>query len=617
MSRFQRYQKKCLAPLFILLLLTASAFAATLPPDIKWETNNDDPPIGDPAALKGGTFITYMEDYPLTFRLYGPNSNDAFASWNRAYTLDFALVSRHPVTDRYIPWMATHWSIQADHRTVYFKLNPEAKWSDGQPVTADDYIFAYEMMGSPYIVDPFNNEYVKTYFESVEKVDDHTLKIVGKKPSWRPLADFNLSPMPRHATKLGPDWVKGTTNTPPLTVGPYRITQMINGQSVTFEKVKDWWGTDKGYFKGMYNVDKIVVRTIPQERVLDYLKNREVDHIYVITARVWTNETNFPTISNGWIHKKRVFVDNPRGLYGIALNLDVPIFQNKDFRKALQYLFNFDLINKNQMANSYFRKVSAFEGTEYENKDLKPYGFDPGKAREHLTRAGYTKRGGDGILVNDKGQRAAFTLIYGSKGLEPHLTIVQQIYKRAGIEMQLKLLEGATSFNRALERKYEAIIISYTGGFYPEPKQYFHSEFKKTTNNNDIWGYGTPETDKLIDIYNFNMDKQARLDAMHKLDAIIQDEAFYIPFWDAPYIRMLYWDQLCWPKFYLPKRTEQITDWQVFWIDPAKKQKLDAAIAANQSLAPDTQVDEDPWNVKAAAGPSGPSVKAGSEVTTK
>lgn len=590
-------------PLFAalaLFLLALGAWAAPLPPGIKWETNTTDPPIGDPAALKGGTFQTSMEDYPLTFRLMGPNSNDSFSAWNRSYTMDFTLTSRHPVTDRHIPWMATDWSVQDDHKTVYYKLDPAARWSDGRPITADDYVFTYQMMSSKEIVDPFYNNYAQTYFERVEAVDPYTLKIVGKRPSWRPLDDYTLWPTARHAVKLGPDWVREANNTPQVAVGPYVLTRADTGKQVVFEKQKHWWGENKGYFRGLYNVDRIVIRVIPSERDLDYFKDGQIDLDLVGTARVWAENTNFPAIRQGWVHKKRVFVDNPVGLYGLAMNLQAPIFQNKDFRKALQYLFDFDTVNQSLMYGAYFRQVSAFMGTEYANPDLKPYGFDPRKAHEHLVKAGYTRRNSEGILVNAKGEPARFTLIYGSKGIETLLTVLQQVYLHFGIDMQLKLLDGATVFNRTLERKYEMTLISYAAGYYPEPYQYFHSDFLKATNNNNVWAFGTPQTDKLIDIYRFNMDKQARLDAMHKLDAIVQDEAFYIPFWTAPYIRMLHWDNLSWPAFILPKRAQSITDWQVFWIDPAKVRQLAAARAAGQPLAPDSIVDVDTWGVKAA-----------------
>ena len=121
----------------------------------------------------------------------GPNSNDAFASWKRAFTQDFTLVKLHPMTDRFVPWLATHWSVQDDNRTVYFRLDPDARWSDGEPITADDYVFAFTMLQSEHIFDPFWASYIPTYYEAVEKLDEHTLKIVGRFPSWRPLRRFD------------------------------------------------------------------------------------------------------------------------------------------------------------------------------------------------------------------------------------------------------------------------------------------------------------------------------------------------------------------------------------------------------------------------------------------
>src|SRR5690606_471235 len=82
--------------------LALSAAPAQLPElsEIEWTTNYDDPPIGDPVnAIRGGTLTDFIDTYPLTFRIVGPNSNDSFASWKRAFTMDFALVVRHPVTE--------------------------------------------------------------------------------------------------------------------------------------------------------------------------------------------------------------------------------------------------------------------------------------------------------------------------------------------------------------------------------------------------------------------------------------------------------------------------------------------------------------------------------------
>lgn len=597
--------------------------AVRLPAGIVWETNNDDPSIGSPRAQRGGTFRFGMDSYPLTFRLMGPNSNDAFAGWNRLFTMYFPLVVRHPVTDRFIPWMATHWSVQDDQRTIYFRLDPDARFSDGERVTADDYVFTWNMMRSPHIVDPFYNRYAELYLEAVDRIDDFTLRVVGTRPSWRPLSDFSfLWPSPSHAINLDENWVRRTNNEPQIAVGPYVVSAMETGQSVTFARVPDWWGDRKRYFQGMWNFDRIHLPVIPIERQLDFLRRGSIDLMIENTARTWNEEYTFPEVRSGWIRRARVFVDVPSGISGLHMNLQAPIFQDKNFRKAMQHLFNFERLNRNLMYSEYFRQTSFFEGTEFANPALQPYEFDPVKAREYLEAAGYrrpdylrdqtilgsvrnairglilTRTDTDDILVNDRGERASFSVIYGSRGLERHLTVMQQEYRRAGVDMRLQLLEPGTAFERGLERKYEMTMTGRTASFYPDPRQYLHTDFKKSTNNNNIWGFGTAEVDELIKVYEESLDPEARLDAMHRIDEIVHEEAFYIPFWMAPYLRLVYWDYLQFPEFYLPKRTEQPMDYMVYWFDSKKQAALAEDMRAGRAYPVDDDVDKDFYDIR-------------------
>lgn len=566
---------------------------------IEWVTNLDDPPIGDPAAKKGGTFYTSMTAYPLTLRVVGPNANDAFAGWKRANSMGFKLVIRHPTTDDYIPWMATHWSVQSDGRTIYYKLDKDARWSDDKPLTAADYVHTWHMMQSENIVDPFFNQYARDYYEEVVAVEPYVLKVVGKFESWRPLDMFDIWATPQHAVTLEEGFPERYNNVVVPVQGAYVLTEQVVGQYVEFERLEDWWGRDKHYMQGMFNVDRIHIRVIDDnDRAFDFFKKGELSYYTVNTAKSWAEEMEFDAIKKGWVHRKRLFVDYPHGVYGFAMNMERHIFQNKDFRKAVQYLFNFDQINEKLMYSAYYRQVSAFTGTEYENHDLVPYGFDPRRAREHLRAAGYAKRGDDGILVNAEGQRAAFTLSYGSKGLQRHMTVVKQTFQRFGIDMDLRLLEPGTAFRNGLEREYDMTIMSRTSGLFPSPHQYFASEGKQTKNNNNVWAFGTAYTDSLIDVYRFDIDKEHRLAAMHELDAIIQDEAFYLPFWQAPFMRFLYRDSLVFPETFFPKRTQGMTDWQVFWIDEDRAARLEEAMAADRSLGEDTVVDIDPYRVK-------------------
>lgn len=614
------------APTASTVAAAARAGRLTLPAGVVWETNEDDPPIGSAQAIRGGTLRDSIGSYPLTLRLMGPNSNDAFAGWNRLSAFDFGLVRLHPVSDRFMPWMATHWSVQPDQRTIYFRLDPDARWSDGKPVTARDYVFTLETMRSEHIVDPFYNSYAERFYESIDAIDDHTLRIVGKRPSWRPLFDYGaIWPTPAHVHVLDADWVKRTTNEPQVVPGPYVVGEMVRGESVTLTRVPNWWGNGKKRFRGLYNYDRIQLRVIPGERRLDWLRRGELDIMEGTSARSWNEDFTFEAVRKGWIRRARLMTNWPSGLYGLHMNLQAPIFQDKDVRKAMQYLLNFDRVNDNLMYGEFVRMASVFEGTEFASPNVRPYGFDPAKAREHLARAGwhrpaelhartwwgklgnavrgllFTRTDRDDVLVNERGDKLSFTLVHGSKGLERHLTVMQQEFRRAGVDMRLRLLEPGTAFERGLERKYEMTVTGRTTGFYPSPRQYFHTEFKQSTNNNNIWGFGTPEVDALIKTYEDSLDPDARQRAMHRIDEIVHDEAFYIPFWTAPFIRVVYWDHVRFPDNWIPPRTEQLIDHMVTWIDPARRAALEQAMRDDRALPDQGPLDKDPYGLRAKA----------------
>ncbi|MDE2475446.1 MAG: ABC transporter substrate-binding protein [Alphaproteobacteria bacterium] len=595
----------------------------TLPKDIVWTTDNDEPLIGSPKALRGGTLRLALGAYPLTLRLVGPNSNDFFAAWNRSFTIGFTLVTMHPVTDKFIPMMATDWSVQPDQKTIYFKLDRDARWSDGKPITADDYVFTWKMLKSKYIVDPFYNTYMQQYYQSVDKIDDYTLRIVGTRKSWRPLYDYaGFWPTPAHATVLDDTWVTRTNNVPPVAVGPYVISDMQTGQSITFKRIEHWWGDNKRYFIGQYNFDQIQLTVITQERELDYVRLGQLDAMIEGSAREWHEGFDFPAAENGWLRRARVFVDVPEGINGLQMNLGDPLFANRDFRLAMQYLLDFNRLNQNLLYGDYFRINTFFQGTEFANPNVHAYPFDPEQARLHLLKAGFhrpksmqannwlaqlenvaygllfTRSDTDDVLVNDRGDRASFTLLYDSKAFDTILSSIQQDYRRAGVDMRLQMLEPGTMFERALQRKFEMLQVAMSSALYPDPRQNLGSEFKTTTNNNDFWGFGTPEVDALIKTYEESFDPEARKKALYRIDQIVHDEAFYIPFWTAPYVRLVYWDYMQFPECYLPKRASSLTDYFVYWIDPAKKAALTEAMQNGTAYPQNKVVDVDCYGVQ-------------------
>ena len=141
-------------------------------------------------------------------------------------------------------------------------------------------------------------------------------------------------------------------------------------------------------------------------------------------------------------------------------------------------------------------------------------------------------------------------------------------------------------------------LTGRTTSYYPAPRQYLHSDFKAATNNNNIWGFGTEEVDEFVRIYEEDLDAERRLDATPRIDEIVHEEAFYIPFWSAPYIRIVYWDYIQFPEFYLPKRTQQLTDYMVYWIDPEKRAALERAMSAGEAYPVDEELDKDFYDIR-------------------
>src|SRR5690606_25799060 len=143
---------------------------------------------------------------------------------------------------------------------------------------------------------------------------------------------------------------------------------------------------------------------------------------------------------------------------------------------------------------------------------------------------------------------------------------------------------------------------SRSAGFYPSPRQYIHSEVRASTNNNNVWGFGTPEVDELIRIYEEDLDFEARLAAIHRVDEMVQEQAFYIPFWSAPYVRVAHWDYIVFPEFHLPRRAASVEDYMTFWIDPERRPRLDQAMQAGTPLELDPEIDRDYYGVRERLG---------------
>ena len=542
-----------LLSIFLCLVAFSSFAQAKLPANIQWQTNEDDFIFEDYAPKKGGVFYDYITSFPLTFRLYGPNSNSGgFVSYNRAYAF-MSLTTINPNTQNVIPQLATHWAIMDDKKTVYYKLDQDARWSDGEKITADDYLFGYEFLQSKDIQAPFYNQYMRNHFETVEKIDDYTLKLVAKKPSWRILDELDLTPLPRHAIQLDKDWVKNYQWKPNVVPGPYVIKKFKKGRSIEFQRIKDWWGKDKRYFKNKYNFDTIVLRVIRNDAVAYEQFKKEKLSVFRPNSLVWAKKTAIKEIQNGYINKQRIFKDVWTGVSGIFFNTQKGIWSDKNLRQAFAYTIDFATMNKNLFFDLYQRKHHFFDViAPYKKADQRTYAYDLEKAHAVLENAGWKKTESSRQFREKDGQLLELDIFTANDEALRFLSFIKQSAEKAGIKVNLHKKDGATFFKGINERNFTAFSLGFGGGRYPSPRQFFHSDnLKKYTNN--LMMFANEELDRLIDVYEFDLDEQKRIDAIERIEEIVHENVPVVFYWTDPADKLLWWKYIKGPKQFIYK----------------------------------------------------------------
>ncbi len=511
-----------------------------IPEDIIWLTNNNDPIFASPNAKKGGTINTYMYNFPLTFRLYGPDSKGSFATY--LSTSRLSLVSLHPNTENIIPQLATHWAFGKDNKTMFFKINKNAKWSDGIPVTAHDFAYKVEFSRSEYINDPAINKYYREEIDKVIVYDDYTIAVVLKKAKYDIYLYANLSPIPRHFFKeLNNDFIKEYNWKIPPTTGPYQITDFKKGKYVTFSRIKDWWAKDLKYYKYRFNVDKVKFTVYKELNIIwELFKKGEIDIFPAMSPEYWHEKSNSTVFNNGYINKIWFFNDTRQSASGLFLNQDKDIFKDKNIRYAFAFAMNFQKIIKNVLRNEYYRLQHGYVGySEYSNNNIKAKKYNIEKVKYYMNKAGWV-RGEDGIWIKN-GKRFSVEISYTGENNDPAFIILKEEAQKAGIELILDKLDSATLYKKVFEKKHDIVAIAWSTGVRPAFKAQYHSLYAHKPQTNNITNTDNKELDKLIENYGNSYKEYDRIRLSHIIQEKINDIGTFIPSYMIPYARQIYW----------------------------------------------------------------------------
>ncbi|MGB2078905.1 MAG: ABC transporter substrate-binding protein, partial [Vibrio sp.] len=308
-----------------------------LPQDLDWQTGAGEPLFASEKAQFGGVFRTYLSSFPQTFRTVGPDSNGSFRAWIGLASL--SLLDKHPNTDAYLPSLAQSWALAGDHQTVYFKLNPNARWSDGVPVTAKDFTFMLKLMRSKDIVAPWYNDFYNQEVKDIYVYDDHTIAVVSGKPrSDDELLDYvNLQPRPAHfyanpekddnKDGIADDFVRRYNFKPEPVTGPYFLDKVVKGKKLTFKHVgQDWWGYQIPYNQHRFNVAAISIKIIRDPDIArKYFEKGYLDAYALIRPVLWHEKAKGELYDKGYIQKAWGYNQAPVGAGGMWLNTAKPL----------------------------------------------------------------------------------------------------------------------------------------------------------------------------------------------------------------------------------------------------------------------------------------------------
>lgn len=596
----------CMVLTLLLLTLSQAAQAESLPADLEWITNNDEPLFADEEAKRGGTYRLYITSFPLTMRTVGPDSNGSFRSWLQGSNM--ALLERHPNTREYLPSLASEWAFDQDNKTIYFKLDKRARWSDGTPVTTDDFQFMMTMMRSKNIHAPWYNDYYTNSVAAITVYDKYTMAIHAAEAHNRDelIQYLNLVPRPKHFYRgeIPEDFVKRYNWKPEPTTGPYHVGKVKKGKFITLERTENWWGYGIPYYKYRYNVDRIMLKVVRDNDIaLKHFHKGDLDSFPMLFPSIWHNKAKGKLYEDGFIKKAWLFNQTPQGAAGIWLNLNVPLLQNLDIRKGIAYSLNFEKMIEQVLLGDYVRQENFGSGHgKYDNPGVKAPRYNIEKAIEAFVAAGFDKLGPDGIRVNEAGVRLSIELTYLTKMHNPRVVILKEEARKTGLEIELKLIEGATGFKALLEKKFEAGLLSMSSSLIPHYWEYFHSSNAKVQTNN-FTGVKNPELDSLIDQYDAEFDSDKKALIAHEIQKIISESYLVIPSYSVPFSRGGFWRWVHLPEEIGTRMSDDILDsysieYGLFWVDEEERKATKKALKSGGKFTPVTLIDKRFFQVK-------------------
>lgn len=557
--------------------ITAAAFAMYGEP--KYQEGFEHLDYVNPNAPKGGHL---KKHWVGSFDNLNPYIVKGISAIGLGLTTDTLMTSTLDEPFSIYGLIAETMTMPEDRSWVSFKLRPEAKWHDGKQITAEDVKWTFDTMkekGKPAFKAYYSN------VESAEIIAPDEVKFIFNTINNRelPLVVGGMSVLPKHYwTQEGIDFSE-TTLTPPLSSGPYKISDINQGTSITYQRNPDWWAKDLPINKGQYNFDFITYQYYRDQNIaLEALFAEEYNVREENTAKLWATAYDVAPVQTGKIKLEKIENEKPQGMQGFWFNTRRPVFEDKAVRKALSYAFDFEWSNKKFAYDAYTRSRSFFSNSEMEAKGLpsaeelailEPYRdqlpesvfteeYNPpksdasGRNRENLAQAqqiledaGY-KLAADGIRVGPDGTRLEFQFIDNNPSFERWILPFVQNLKKIGVEASFRVVDSAQYQKRMTDFDFDMTVIGIPQGNNPgnEQRRYWSSSERDVPGSNNYAGISDPVVDELVEKLIMSKDREELVVTAKALDRVLQSGYYVIPNWHLPAWRVAYWDYIKRPE---------------------------------------------------------------------
>jgi microcin C transport system substrate-binding protein len=527
----------------------------------------------NPDAPKGGDLYLANPGRSTSFDKFNPFSLKGVAAPGLGMMFEsLATQSQDEVATMY-GLLAEDMELAPDRMSMTFRINPKARFNNGDPVLAADVKYSFDTLldkGAPY----FKSVYADV--KQVVAVDERTVRFdFSAKNRELPLV---VGSMPVFSRK----WGEGTEFdrirlTPPIASGPYLIDKYDVGRSMSYKLNPDYWGKDLPTRRGMFNFGRVHYRLYADEMArLEAFKAGDFDVNVEYRAKNWARSYTGPKFRSGEIVKQEFKHSNGAGMQGFIMNLRHPQFQDERVRQALILALDFEWMNRQLFYNQYERLYSYFTNSEMAarglptpgelallepmRKQLDPDVFGPApvppsteppsslrenllKAVALLKEAGWEYR--DGALRNAKGEPFRFEILDDQGGMSRVISVYVRNLEKLGMQVTQRVADFALVQKRLEEFDFDMMSMRFPDVVVPGNELFdrFGSKAAERKGSSNYWGLKDPVMDTLVDKLVKAESREELLAAARALDRVLMNKHIVVPHWFSNLHRVAYWNR--------------------------------------------------------------------------